>query len=105
MSVGGIAPSATLVVPEGTTAGEVRAEAAATAIAQAAPVPLPVADTFTPSNPDLSIPQLGNINAPTSSAYQDFAAAKAELHQARHEPAGTSGRRHDIHQAKRDVRQ
>jgi hypothetical protein len=131
MSVGGIAPNAGLIVPEGKTAGEVRAEAAASggggvrvARADAEPLthiaggirvgsdvervaghaPARLADTFTPSSPGIAIPERSAIHAPTSSAYHDLTAAKRELRQARHEPAGTPGRRADIREARRDVR-
>jgi len=104
MSVGGIAPNATaLVVPEGTTAGDVRAEASGGGVTAAAQAK--VADTFTPSKPDLSIPDLGNIDAPTSAAYQNFAAAKADLRAAKAETPGNGHRRHDINVAQREVRQ
>ena len=107
MSVGGIAPNATApVVTEGATAGAARAEAVAgTPLGQAhAAAQAPVADTFRPSNPDLSIPDLGNIDAPTTGAYQDFAAAKADLQKAKAETPGNGHRRHDIKVAKREVR-
>jgi len=101
MGIGGITnvalANATATAEAGTAAP---AEAVAQAVAQA-----PVADTFTPSNPDLSIPDLGQIHEPTSAAYHDLVAAKRELHQARSEPTGNGHRRADIREAKRDVRQ
>ena len=98
MGIGGITNVA-LANATATAEAVPAAEAVAQAVAQA-----PVADTFTPSNPDLSIPDLGQIHEPTSAAYHDLVAAKRELHQARAEPQGTPGRRHDIRAAKRDVR-
>jgi len=101
MGIGGITNVAIANANATATAEAVpAAEAVAQAVAQA-----PVADTFTPSNPDLSIPDLGQIHEPTSAAYHDLVAAKRELHHARSEPTGNGHRRADIREAKRDVRQ
>lgn len=104
MSVGGIASADISTAVATATA---TAEAAPTAPAQAeaaAQAAAPVADTFTASNPDLAIPDLGNIGTPTSGAYQNFVAAKHELQQAKAETPGNGHRAADIRQARHDVR-